>query len=73
MADDNHNIRNESNKQHLWWGNSSELKSENIKVAVYDGLRVTTKLNLNDKNWCSGGDICGCIMCSVGLHRFIYI
>ena len=59
MANENHNIKNESSKQHFRWGNSSELKSENIKGSVYGGLRVTTQLKLNDKNWFAGGGICG--------------
>ena len=73
MANENQNIINKSNKQHLRWGNSSELKSENIKILVYVGIRVTTQLKLNDKNWCDGGGIRGYIMCSVSCHIFIYI
>ena len=46
-ANENQNIRNESNKKHFRWGNSSELKSENTKGSVYGGLCVTIKLNLN--------------------------
>ena len=47
MANENHNKSNESNKQHLRWGKSSELKSENVKGSVYGVLRVTTQLRFN--------------------------
>ena len=49
MADNNHNIRNDSNKQHFWWGKSSELKSKNRKGLVYGGLHVIIQFNLNDE------------------------
>ena len=72
MANENHNIRNDPNKQHFRWGNSSELKSENSKVLVYDGIHVTTQLNFDGK-WCDGGGICGCSLCTVCCPIFIYI
>ena len=44
MADDNHNIRNDSSKKHFMWGNSSELKSENSKISLYGSVYITTQL-----------------------------
>ena len=46
----NTQLQDDPNKQHFVWGNSSELKSENSKRAVYGDLHVTTKLNLNNEN-----------------------